>query len=85
MIYSIVVSDESAQRANGKRGTAVSRIRELGHVPAMVLATPAPTEAEEHDAIVSGDQTKWNRYFVNTVYQAEMTHSDLDEDPGDDE
>ena len=85
LIYSIVVSDESAQRANGKRGTAISRIRELGHVPAMVLATPAPTEAEEHDAIVSGDQTKWNRYFVNTVYQAEMTHSDLDEDPGDDE
>lgn len=85
LIYSIVVSDEAAERSEDRPNSAGPRIRELGHVPAMVLATPAPSEAEEHQAMISGDETEKSRYFVNTVYQAEVTRSDLDEDPGDDE
>lgn len=85
LIYSIVVSHEDSEQTRSGPNSAGPRIRELGHVPAMVLATPAPTEAEEHEAEISGDETVRSRYFVNTVYQAEVTRADLDEDLGDDD
>ncbi|MCT1833200.1 Z1 domain-containing protein [Kocuria palustris] len=84
LIYSIVVSQEDSDQMSSRPNTAAPRIRELGHAPAMVLATPAPTEAEEHDAMMSGDETQQSRYFVNTVYQAEVTQADRNEEVGDD-